>query len=692
MLAIVLVILVLTLPETTRSVTGNGSIAPPNLSRPLLPNVRRSWQKEPPDRPTMLYKNEGFPNLLKALIILFRQTRPLSCLVSISISGKLIDRDYRIVARKHSLPIDTVGGDDLSRFPIEEARLRSVFVPTFLAMASMIGYGWAVHYHTAVLAKYKIPEGGIWFAYRVNYGIDADDRYLTLVLLSSYEHGCQDQWVQAVKEIRRELVQAGIYWAIELIDERVFYRSLHTSPILSTDRDLIEGWSKVLPDFHTMIENRNWVSVDVFHREFPSREMQPTVIISARDANDDNSWDTTLPALHQLLQANNLKVDIVLLFLQDLKFTTTESAIAEGRTTPSSAITEGYVEPDPFISKEFYMDTISMGSSCATSSSTRSGTLGGRIMLQKESSIIELGLTNYHVLGDAFIGQTPSAGPFPPDLGQSYENAVSPSDRDHETAIQSMRDSLQKAEERYKDLSEKVEYLTENDPGWGRISQHTKIASQKQELLVNELELAETSSRHIGQIYAASGFRKCENRRFLKLMQHKDWALDWCLVKVDQQKSISNRLQGVPSTAHYVRNRAEVTQYCSISAMQHYEVIKRGRTTGWTKGTLNAIDSTLRMQDYPLPIRKLPTIQGVAFKKKWGGTKKFLQFLQPGDAGSLILLDQALNTPGVSIVGLGFAANDDSYASYMIPMDLVIEDIERVTGAKVIEPRNAGKA
>lgn len=52
---------------------------------------------------------------------------------------KLIDRDYR--ARKYTLPIDIAGGDDLSRFPIEEALMRNVFAPTLLAMFSMIGYG-----------------------------------------------------------------------------------------------------------------------------------------------------------------------------------------------------------------------------------------------------------------------------------------------------------------------------------------------------------------------------------------------------------------------------------------------------------------------------------------------------------------------------------------------------------------------
>lgn len=65
--------------------------------------------------------------------------------------------------------------------------------------------------------------------------------------------------------------------------------------------------------------------------------------------------------------------------------------------------------------------------------------------------------------------------------------------------------------------------------------------------------------------------------------------------------------------------------------------------------------------------------------------------MEPGDSGSFVLLDQASNLPGVSVIGLGFAANDTPLASYMIPMDLVVEDIERATGAKVIKPQYAGK-
>lgn len=38
------------------------------------------------------------------------------------------------------------------------------------------------------------------------------------------------------------------------------------------------------------------------------------------------------------------------------------------------------------------------------------------------------------------------------------------------------------------------------------------------------------------------------------------------------------------------------------------------------------------------------------------------------------------------IVGLGFASNKATMISYMVPFDLMVRDIEMVTGRRVVEP------
>jgi hypothetical protein len=170
-----------------------------------------------------------------------------------------------------------------------------------------------------ILAEHDIPQRGVFVAYRVNDGTDITNCETTLVIVSEYKDGCQSNWVKAVSEIHGSLARHGIDQSIELIDERALGQ-LSVSPISSADRAVIKGWREVLPEVHALIRNQEYVAIDVLNREFPSREMQPTVIISARDANDDIWWDEIIPALTQLLQAKGVEIDIVLLYCQGLVF------------------------------------------------------------------------------------------------------------------------------------------------------------------------------------------------------------------------------------------------------------------------------------------------------------------------------------------------------------------------------------
>jgi hypothetical protein len=553
-----------------------------------------------------------------------------------------------------------------------------------------------------VLAKYHIPQRGLFFAYRLNRGVHSADCDPTLVIVSTYRHSNRLSWVDAVCEICADLHLSGIKQAIELIDEQVFYSSLSTSAIQSTETKLIKGWEEVLPNFLAAIKERNWITVDVLYREFPSRVMQPTVIINAQDANDDIWWGQTLPALFKLLRDNQLEVDIVVLFLENLAFTADSASSRNGAQSDSYSpgVEDNGFGPDPSISDDFYEDTLQIGTSCGTSSSISSGTLGGRILLQKDSHEFEVGLTNYHVLKDAFTSQGELPPPFPPNTEKPYQSVTSPSNRDHENVIHTLRKSLHSAKEKFEEASEKLEFLTKDVPSWDGTLRQKNRARKKLDSLKDDIEDVENYQRHIGQIYAASGYRTCEiqpHQQHAGLTEPKDWALDWCLVHIDQPKSVSSSLKDVPSTARSISNHANVTRYCSISSNINYRVMKRGSTTGWTTGHTSAIPSAIRMQDQIPPQLQIPTAQAVVFKDKWGGkpvfvhtivgTKKRSQFLEPGDSGSLILLDEDSSVPEVCIIGLGFAANETAFASYMIPIDRVMEDIETVTGAKVTEPR-----
>ncbi|KAJ5185118.1 Major facilitator superfamily domain general substrate transporter [Penicillium cf. griseofulvum] len=58
--------------------------------------------------------------------------------------GKIMNRDYRLTARTHNLVIDTAHGDDLTAFPIEKARFRSIWYSICATGISTAGYGWAL--------------------------------------------------------------------------------------------------------------------------------------------------------------------------------------------------------------------------------------------------------------------------------------------------------------------------------------------------------------------------------------------------------------------------------------------------------------------------------------------------------------------------------------------------------------------
>lgn len=67
-----------------------------------------------------------------------------NCRSSINKLGMVIDRDYRITAQAVGFTIDKKKGDDLRRFPIEKARLRSIWYFMALLIICTVGYGWCI--------------------------------------------------------------------------------------------------------------------------------------------------------------------------------------------------------------------------------------------------------------------------------------------------------------------------------------------------------------------------------------------------------------------------------------------------------------------------------------------------------------------------------------------------------------------
>ena len=192
----VLVVTLLFLPETARPIVGNGQVLPrPNWRRPWV-SVVAGWRI-----PNAAVEARGelasdaasvkarFPNPLRSARILldpeaamvasmsavfytiyyciqssmsaifsevygFRELMVGICYLSIGCgvvaggvsNGKLMDWNFRRVARLTGLSQDHKRIVDLSGFPIERARLRLMFSYTLACSGILAGYGWSVAY------------------------------------------------------------------------------------------------------------------------------------------------------------------------------------------------------------------------------------------------------------------------------------------------------------------------------------------------------------------------------------------------------------------------------------------------------------------------------------------------------------------------------------------------------------------
>ncbi|KAF6832433.1 Quinidine resistance protein 2-like protein 3 [Colletotrichum musicola] len=202
LIALWLIPFVLFIPETCRNVVGNGSVPAQPWNRPLLALIRRRWQRRDPNGvATSLSRTDStppkrklrFPNPLRAVKIIFEKEMALillynsllyvafidvaatlgtlfrdiygfddlrlglcylpygagCCAASLG-QGYVLDWNYRRIARKVGFVIDRRRGDDLSKFPIERARLQPVYPAVAVGLVATAAYGWVLQAETSV--------------------------------------------------------------------------------------------------------------------------------------------------------------------------------------------------------------------------------------------------------------------------------------------------------------------------------------------------------------------------------------------------------------------------------------------------------------------------------------------------------------------------------------------------------------
>ncbi|KAF7357983.1 MFS domain-containing protein [Mycena venus] len=187
--------LIIFLPETLRSLVGNGSIPAPPISRPVLPLIGRSSnpnrlsngasraprQRKPFKNPLRLLLN---PDILILLVFnglvcavfygvnasistIFHETYPeLSqtalglcylaigggMLIGSATSGQLLNWDYQRVKRSISAKSEKteISFPQDQSFPIEKARMRLVPILLTCFVACCVAYGWCIERHVSI--------------------------------------------------------------------------------------------------------------------------------------------------------------------------------------------------------------------------------------------------------------------------------------------------------------------------------------------------------------------------------------------------------------------------------------------------------------------------------------------------------------------------------------------------------------
>ena len=186
-----LAIMILFLPETSRSIVDDGSIQPPKYLQLPFPTIMCHW-KHSDVMPTHKWRA---PNPLKSMVVIARKDNAvviLACgflyvnytcvnaslstlfvgiyklnqweagliylpfglggVASTFISGRLLDKAYCKSRIERGLSTDKAVGDDLDDFFIEKARLRVIWIPMLVTTCSIVAFGWVLHYHQVGLS------------------------------------------------------------------------------------------------------------------------------------------------------------------------------------------------------------------------------------------------------------------------------------------------------------------------------------------------------------------------------------------------------------------------------------------------------------------------------------------------------------------------------------------------------------
>ena len=208
---------------------------------------------------------------------------------------------------------------------------------------------------------------------------------------------------------------------------------------------------------------------------------------------------------------------------------------------------------------------------------------------------------------------------------------------------------------------------------FGQESKRKRLENFLEDIAEYQQEMAQIEGldREAGVVIATSGTRVVEARGYT-------WALDWAAVQLLPKRPMKDIIEHTKKEQFIHGMRGEELREWSVSMLQPgIRVSKRGRTTGWTEGYVNSIKADLnitRKEGNKAINPYKGTITAWVVHNSFG-MGKFC------DSGSIIL-----NSRTTSQLGLMFGNDLYTGFGYFTPFDLVIRDIENITGGRVVKP------
>ncbi|KAF2735293.1 hypothetical protein EJ04DRAFT_601139 [Polyplosphaeria fusca] len=197
------------------------------------------------------------------------------------------------------------------------------------------------------------------------------------------------------------------------------------------------------------------------------------------------------------------------------------------------------------------------------------------------------------------------------------------------------------------------------------LEKHREDLKSKQ----SKLTKATSHDRILGSIYATSGFTTCP--RIDDSNTSRLWALDWCFIRLHDKVRLNNLPENLLEDVE-IKKTVPIRFWARFGENDNYEVLKRGRSTGWTRGIISSVNSSinprngLRRRSGKATVNQL-TISGFFNDKPVTAhtivstPEKIQYFVTKGDSGSFVLLNKKVKgpqkVPPGTILGLIYARN-----------------------------------